>query len=598
MSHRDRTDGDRVLGYHWRVSPELVEKLGLDPGGRAAAQRARRSIVAALALAAETNRTWISYSRSKDWYAGGARYPGCDYTYDTVVPAADDLIEAGLVEEERGLAREGGSGIQSRMRASDLFLQRLGGDFAVKHIGPGSNLIMRDEDGRMAPLPRTERVARMVKAMDAVNAGIRDIRLTVSPDASPEDWRFGPRQWAARKVCKNGEERWAYVLPTPHHYLVRILGRGRLDCHGRLYGWHLGLPRLRRRELLIDGLETAEPDFEFLHPTLLYAFAGATLEGDPYVTDVHDRDHNKLALNIAINAPGGRFGAIHAIARHPKWQGEWGLSQEYAAEVYDEVARRNAPIARYLASDAGIHLMGIDGRMCMQVLKGCREAAIPALPVHDSFIVPKDRNGEVEAIMDRTLHEVRVGISSGTTKASFGNALQKLSPARSSASASSPARKAKPKRVVVAPSEKRPAKVVSLPVQTVEAEPAPEPIPADFDLQERVLALRERYEAKARGRHRKLTDAARSGWGERPSYEDKKRDFADAKRAAEALAEAEANTGFRIVLDVPWRLSEDAKARRAKRLAPRPMPAWLAARRRPQSTRGAKPEATLPPIQA
>ncbi len=448
----------------------------------------------------------------------------------------------------------------------------------------------------MAPLPRTERVARMVKAMDAVNNGVRNIRLTVSPKASAEDWRFGPRQWAARKVCKNGEERWAYVLPTPHHYLVRILGRGRLDCHGRLYGWHLGLPRLRRRELLIDGLDTAEPDFEFLHPTLLYAFAGATLVGDPYITDVHDRDHNKLALNVGINAPGGRVGAIHAIARHPKWEREWGLSYEYAEEVYDEVARRNAPIARTSPrTPASISWASTAACACRSCGVPGRRYLGPAGPrqLHRA----QGPKGEVETIMDRTLHEVRVGISSGTTKASFGNALQKLSPARSSAPASSLAREAKPKRVV-APSEKRPDKSVSRPVQTVTAEPAPEPIPADFDLQERTLALLERYQAQARTMLRKKADGARAGWGSAPTFEEKRSEMVAARSAAEWTAREEADTGFRIDLKAPWRLSDEAKARRAKRLAPRPMLAWLAARRSPSPTRRAKPQATLSPVQA
>lgn len=415
--HFQTTPHDRPLGYHWRVSPELVEKLGLSPGIRDAAKRARRSIVAELALAAETDQPSISYSRTRDWYAGGGHYPGCDYTYDTVVPAVDELIEAGLVIEKRGLVREGGSGIQSTMRASALFLERLGGALAVEHVAPRTCLLMRGEDGRMMPLPRTEEVRRMLRGIEAANEGVHDIRVSVSPKAQADDWRFGERHWQARKIDKNGCETWAHVLPTPHQYLVQILGRGRTDCHGRLYAWYLGLPKVRRRELLLNDGPVEEPDFDFIHPYLLYTIVGARLEGDPYVTDVHDRDHNKLALNVGINAKGGRTGAIQAIANHKKWRG-WGLSYEHAGEVYDQVSRRNPAIAQYLGSDAGVRLMGIDSRMCMQVLKRCRKEGIAALPVHDSFIVPEQHKGTVQAIMEEVLHATSITISPGGSSTS------------------------------------------------------------------------------------------------------------------------------------------------------------------------------------
>lgn len=592
-NHSDQT-GDRVLGFHWRVSRELVERLGLDPGGRDKAQRARRSIVAALALAAETDRPWVSYSRSKGWYAGGAHYPGCDYTYDTVVPAADDLIEAGLVIEQRGLVREGGSGIQSRMKASPLFIERLAGGLAVEHVTPRCPLIMRGEDGRMMPLPRTEAVHRMLKKVQAVNEGIRDIRVTVSPEADAADWQIGERHWRARKIHPNGLKTWADVLPTPSQYVIQILGRGRLDCHGRLYAWYLGLPKVRRAELLLDGAPVDEPDFEFLHPWMLYQMAGATLEGDPYITGVHHRDHNKLALNVGINADGGRTGAIRAIAAHDKWI-KWGLSYEYAGQVYDQVTRRNRAIAPYLGSDAGVRLMGIDSKMCMQVLKGCRDAGIKALPVHDSFIVPATRSGEVKAIMEEVLHATRIGISAGTIKTSIKRHPQAPSASPSPAPLSSPT--AKPKRVA-AKSRKAPGKAVSSPVQTVEPTPALPVRPSssapqgpDWDLAERTEALTVHFEVKAKSslsyiQHILGRGAATPG--------ELRRSLSQAREEAVEMARREWDEGRRLVDRVPDRLSDGQKAKRARAAqpkAPRPRRPLHVPRNRRPSTRWAQPEA-------
>ncbi|GJD65661.1 hypothetical protein MPEAHAMD_5856 [Methylobacterium frigidaeris] len=597
----------------------MVERIGLHPGVRAPEQRARRSIVAALALAAETGRPWISYSRTRGWYAGGAHYPGCDYTYDTVVPAADELIEAGLVEEVRGLVREGGSGVQSRMRASPLFLERLGADLSIEHVGPGCHLIMRDEDGRMAPLPRTEEVHRMLKGMEAVNEGVHPLRLTVSRKADQSNWRFGPRQWAARKIGKDGCERWAYVLPTPHHYLIRILARGRVDCHGRLYGWYQGLPKLRRAELLLNDDPVAEPDFEHLHPTFLYTIAGIPLTYDPYDTQVIERDHTKLALNVAINAPGGRVGAIRALADHPKWRQEWKLDYRAAERAYDEVARLNAPISHFLGSDAGIRLMGLDSRMCIQVLKGCRKAGIPALPVHDSFIVPATKVGEVEAIMDRVLHETRIGISPGSSMISVKNILQAprhgaaaaaASPL-TAASGSGPGRKASAKGTA--------AKAISRSVQALpKAQARPvlpvvgEALPASWDLGARNLALVEDFQAAVRARHRKLAAGAAAGWGQAPTASERRLDLSQARGLAEWTAEQERSTGLCVAAGVPYALSDEARAKREKRLAgereracrprppvrPRRPSTYWAKPEAPPAPVNAKLEATLPPIKA
>ncbi|MGW9820501.1 hypothetical protein ACUXK4_003072 [Methylorubrum extorquens] len=465
---------DRALGYHWRVSPDLVERLGLDPGGRDATRRARRSIVAALALAAETNRPWVSYSRTRDWYAGGEHYPGCDYTYDTVVPAANALIEAGLVEEVRGYILRDGKGPQSRMRASGLFLERLGADLAVEHVAPRVPLIMKDEDGRLMPLPRTEQARRMLRSIEAANEGFRPIKVAVNWEkAAAEDWEIGPRHWKARKVDDDGEITWAHVLPTPHQYAVQICGRGLLDAHGRLYAWWMGLPSERRLELLINGDPVAEPDFECIHADLLYAIAGVTRDRKPYETGVHDRRHGKLAFFVGLNADGGREGAVRAIAHHPTWRKEWRLSYDYARQVYDAILKHNAPIADFFGSDAGVHLMGIDSRMCLKVLKGCRKAGIPALPVHDSFAVPEQHEGTVRGIMEEVLHETRVGISPGTSNTSAKNILQaRRAFLSSSVPSSSPSVKAKSSHTSFV-REKAQGKLVSHPVQPVEAVSAP-----------------------------------------------------------------------------------------------------------------------------
>ncbi|TXN27415.1 hypothetical protein [Methylobacterium sp. WL19] len=415
--------------HNWRARRAALAACGLIGLGSQAHQNAVASIIASAAIAAETSQEYVSFSRRKEWYAG--RDNG-DLTYTNVLAGIDILSHEGLIEEQRALPNDHlGTGRQSRFKATPLLLDRLG-DARFEDIVPASCLVMRDEDGRYMPLPRTEQARRMLRATEAVNEGLASLDVRVRPDADPEDWQFGRHHIKARKI-KGGVETWGCVLPTSVPYVLRILGRGLMDCHGRLYGWWLGLPKVRRLDLLLDGQEVEEPDYEFIHMQLLYAMAGQVLIGDPYVTGAHPRTENKLVLNIAINASGGRAGAVSAVMNHKGWEG----TREYTEAVYDAVTRRNAPIAQYLGSDAGIRLMGIDSRMAVEVLKGCRKAGIAALPVHDSFICPRGKRGQVEAIMQEVLDVTRIRISPSASKGSVQK-VPHMAPVGPAAPAASP----------------------------------------------------------------------------------------------------------------------------------------------------------------
>ncbi|WP_200931850.1 hypothetical protein [Methylobacterium sp. Leaf85] len=360
-------------------------------------------------LAAETSQPFVSFSRSRNWYAN--REANGDLTYDNVIHAMKTGVDAGLFEEDR--ARQGAHldevPRQSRFRATPLLIERLG-DARFEHLRPASSIIMRDEAGVTVAIPDTERAQRIRKEADGLNEWLSGMRVEVSPDASPEDWQRSRHHLRARKV-KDGVETWACALPTPSPEIVRIFGRGRFDCHGRLYGWWQSLPKDRRAELLINGELTVEPDFAMLHPTLLYAMVGATMPRDVYDTGEHERDHGKLALNIGINAKGGLKGAVDALM----WRDGWTGTRTYTQGLVDAIAELNAPIAGFLGSDAGVRLMGIDSAMAVEVMKRCRKADIACLPVHDSFRVAAKSGNQVTAIMADVLDATFTRISSGTS---------------------------------------------------------------------------------------------------------------------------------------------------------------------------------------
>lgn len=467
---------DRSWGMDWQADRSAIAALGLPEFGSGRHERTLASLIAALGLAAETEVEWLSYSRSRDWYAAG-HYEGTDASYTTVTTSVARLLAEGLVEEER--ARTGDhvrTGRQSRIRATDLMLERLDGH-RFRHV-PGPTLVMRDEDGNPMPMPRTERARRMQREVDEVNDWLAQLTVGISPAASPDDWQRTAHHLRARKV-KDDKETWACTLPTPGNTVVRILGRGRYDCHGRLYGWWQGLPKARRGELLINGELLIEEDFAALHPTLLYASKGIRLDFDPYETDRYCRQHGKWALNVLINAASTKA-AVDALM----WKDGWEETRCYTELLVDEIAQRNEPIGEYLGSDAGVRLMGIDSAMALDVLKRCRKAGIEGvLPVHDSFLVLAKSGNQVRSIMHDVLDAARVRISGDKSITSSKTIRQIVS---SSAEPASPSPGAQPRPVIPSaePAEASPflepwpAYLPDAPCGAIPASPSAEPFPA------------------------------------------------------------------------------------------------------------------------
>lgn len=423
---------DRVLHCHWRARERALQACGLPLTGRSSFRNALGILVATAGLAAETDQPSVSFSRSRNWYA--ARDGGGDLTYDNIIAGMAMGVEASLFEEDR--ARPGAHRDpvprQSRYRATPLLVERLG-DTRFKHEGPSSSIIMRDADGRTVSVPDTEMARRKRKEVDGLNEWFSGMKVTVDAEKDvPENWVRSQHHLKARKV-KNGVETWACSLPTPSPHVVRIFGRGQWDCHGRLYGWWQSLPKERRLELRINDELLIEPDFSTLHPTLLYAMAGATMPRDVYETDEFHRDHGKLALNVLLNCDGGRKGAVDTIM----WKKNWNETRCYTDRLVDEIAHLNAAIAPFLGSDAGIRLMGIDSAMTIEVLKRCRKDGIDCLPVHDSFMVPKKSGNQVKAIMGDVLDATRIRISSGNSTSKRQNILQV--PAAAAAAPATPA---------------------------------------------------------------------------------------------------------------------------------------------------------------
>lgn len=356
------------------------------------------SIIHDAALSARENPARrISYSRRKAFYAAAGRYHGTDYGYDTVVPAVEALVAAGLlVDHDRVKGSRDGTGIQSSFRPApdlaDIVLPRV--PYRVGEI-----IRLKDTEGNLVGYKDTERTARDRRFLEAVNAHIAeaDIRLHGINGAVLDE--------EAGTILFPGFLQWMedgygdHMVYTRMRTLYRIFN-GAWTLGGRFYGgWWQQVRSGDRQHLLIDGGTTVERDYEMLHPRLLYAIAGCRLDGDAYTLPGWGRKVCKRAFNILLNAPGYQK-AFNAILPHV------GKDRRAATALITAMKERHAPVANLFHSGIGLRLQNVDAEMAKAVLRELTvRQDITVLPIHDSFVVRAEHRNELEEAMDRAFAE-------------------------------------------------------------------------------------------------------------------------------------------------------------------------------------------------
>lgn len=219
--------------------------------------------------------------------------------------------------------------------------------------------------------------------------------------------------------------------------LFSVHSRGSFDLNGRYHNSAGGAQALNaeeRGEILFSHPLWGVPeparefDFDSLHPNLIYRLEGIE-HGlrDLYLPvcrkiDCSDaiRPAVKLMTFTLVNAK-DETSAIRAFhkrvndARRGKrtkkklklvalWEAMQaeGITSKQLVEAIKSV---HSAIAHWFGSDAGIKLMWHDSEIMTLIIKECLAVNIPALPIHDSIVVPASRYEEAKAIALNALDE-------------------------------------------------------------------------------------------------------------------------------------------------------------------------------------------------
>lgn len=211
-----------------------------------------------------------------------------------------------------------------------------------------------------------------------------------------------------KPLAEYGIRQLNFTLNFLHLHRVFIEG---FDWGGRFYGAvHIDLPKEVRRYITINGSPTVELDYSAHHIRILYNWEKIPYDKDPYEELCQapvERPIYKKVLLISINAKDEKD-AIQAISNELRGEGYMGdvLKHDFIRGCLIKFKEHHKPIAKYLHVGYGLDLQYTDSQIAEQVLYQMVSKGIPALPVHDSFIVPEEHGETLRKVMIRAYQKI------------------------------------------------------------------------------------------------------------------------------------------------------------------------------------------------
>jgi hypothetical protein len=369
------------------VDPQaMTATLGLPSCSNALVNATIAAVVANLVSLVQVGESeWLFYARDNNHYALVRRYVPDFYRRRVMIDAVDLMQDAGLIEHQQTRPSPRAR-YRSRLRPTEALRARIHElPTTATHFNRRELIVLRGADGQPLPYPESERVHAMRKDVMAHNAFLQGFDITlVHPEAYYD---------AQGYLVINGSRL------NPNRIAYYRIFNGRFARGGRWYGpWWQNVPSRCRAGIRINGEPTCEPDIPGCHMRLLCARAGVKLgAGDPYEGLDLPRKDVKLAISVMLNAPSWTRARAALIAN---------LSDDDGSPVGTRVDRLRAAIQRrFPALDSfwntgyGLTLQRIDADICERLQSRLRDRDVPALSVHDSFVVPQSADEFTTGVM-------------------------------------------------------------------------------------------------------------------------------------------------------------------------------------------------------
>lgn len=188
---------------------------------------------------------------------------------------------------------------------------------------------------------------------------------------------------------------------------------------GRLYGDYQSLESEQRRQITINGQPAVELDLKASQPTILYGVTGTPMPaGDPYAIEGLPRGVVKGVVTaiIGLGHPNLRQWPTETKAtllvelgdgQEPMKPKTFG--KRYPAKAMAAKVLKHHPVLHHLSPGRldWADLQFLESEVLIAaILELGEKYGIPALPVHDSLIVPEDAVEIAQGCLSRSFHEI------------------------------------------------------------------------------------------------------------------------------------------------------------------------------------------------
>jgi hypothetical protein len=191
---------------------------------------------------------------------------------------------------------------------------------------------------------------------------------------------------------------------------------------GRLFdlskGSYQSLSKAERHFITINGEETCEIDFQSSNPTIAYGFLGGAMPpvADLYAHPTIPRDIMKPSLNAILSKGSGLSRMPKDIIDDYTEQHGAPFPKNLTGKIISQEAFKMHPILANLEA-SGLEwskLQYLESETMLRALEELMAQGVPALPIHDSVIVPK-RHSELAQVILSDCFELVCGIRPNLT---------------------------------------------------------------------------------------------------------------------------------------------------------------------------------------
>jgi len=388
---------------------------------------------------------YIRYSRSnRSWIK---RYNIQGLSAEQVRIMVDRLRDLGYVTDKLGewkFYEEDRR--QSRMRATDKLVARFNDSdvsplMVVQHP-QAETIILKDKKKKLTGYEETDETRMMRAQMQTINGILSKtlINMYMSDDDLTD---LNQRLLAGKLPWRNGylpdledeeeDDDLRQVIDFSRKSLSRVFNNGSFREGGRLYSaWWQGVPQRYRKYIRINRMNTIEVDFSAMHINLIYWLQGVPVpDGDLYTLDGYPegtRGVVKQCLLTLINAK-NRPKDMSSIREHIngvriRMKTVNGMRVKVAKKMHNDdriilppgvkieeiitaFEEKHAAISDdWFFSGKGVKLQYWDSQIAIEILLALAKEGVPALPLHDSFIVSYPQERGLRSVMAEAFHKV------------------------------------------------------------------------------------------------------------------------------------------------------------------------------------------------